>query len=184
MPTYNELRRTTVRKDNLAIFLVIALFSMLSIMASLIAKTYTHSSISSEIHNGSFNEAGGIMRNSVEDTLKPGRETKSNFVPFILRLSQTGEGKVTTILDSTKSVQIRSGFVTLLPGENVGSHNTGEHEELLVILDGNGRVEAQWLGKKNIGKGMIVYIPPNNQHNVYCTGSSPLRYIYVVAQTK
>ena len=101
-----------------------------------------------------------------------------------MSLPQGGTEKVAAILDSTKSVRMRSGFVTLRPGENVGSHNTGQHEELLVILDGSGEVEAQDLGRKSIEKGMVVYIPPNNQHNVYCAGSSPLEYIYIVAPTK
>lgn len=102
--------------------------------------------------------------------------------PFILPLSQNGSDKVTTILDSTKSVQMRSGFVTLQPGESVGSHNTGQHEELLVILEGKGEIEAQDLGRKTIEKGMVVYVPPNNQHDVYCVGTGPLQYIYIVAR--
>ncbi|HUI30676.1 MAG TPA: cupin domain-containing protein [Candidatus Acidoferrales bacterium] len=112
------------------------------------------------------------------------KKTRKNCVPFILHLSQNETDKVTSILDSTKSVQMRSGFVTLQPGENVGSHNTGQHEELLVILDGSGYADVEDLGKTNIEKGMVVYIPPNNQHNVYCDGSSPLKYIYIVAPTK
>ncbi len=79
---------------------------------------------------------------------------------------------------------MRTGFVTLQPGENVASHNTGQHEELLVILDGKGEIEAQGLGRKSVEKGMVVYVPPNNQHNVYCTGSSPFEYIYIVTQVK
>ena len=110
------------------------------------------------------------------------KKSGTNHVPFILRLSQSE--KVTAILDSTKSVRLRSGFVTLQPGENVGSHNTGQHEELLVILNGEGEVDAQVLGKKEISKGMVVYIPPSNQHNVFCGGSSPLQYIYIVTPTK
>ena len=115
-----------------------------------------------------------------------GRESRSEKarVPFVLQLAQSGSEKVTSILDSTKSVQMRSGLVTLRLGENVGSHNTGEREELLVILDGHGEVETQGLGKERISKGMVAYIPPNNQHNVYCTGSSSLKYIYIVAPVK
>jgi len=105
-------------------------------------------------------------------------------VPFILRLSQNGSNKVTAILDSTKSVQMRSGFVTLRPGEDVGSHNTGEHEELLIILSGKGKAEIGGFGKKEIEKGMAVYVPPNNQHDIFCSGSYPLQYIYIVAPTK
>ncbi len=109
---------------------------------------------------------------------------EKKYIPFILQLSQSGTDKVTSILDSTKSVQMRSGFVTLQPGEDVGSHNTGDHEELLVILNGRGEIKAQGIGTKDVEKGMAVYIPPNNQHNVYCTGSAPFQYIYIVARVK
>ena len=122
------------------------------------------------------------MQTSIEDTIKT--KGQSEKVPFILRLSQNGKENVTAILDSTKSVQMRSGFVVLQPGENVGSHNTGEHEELLVILDGKGEIDAQGLGKKEVTAGMVVYIPQRNQHNVFCSGSAPFKYIYVVSKTK
>ncbi len=112
------------------------------------------------------------------------KKIEKNCVPFILQLSQSGTDKVTAILDSTKSVQMRSGFVTLRPGEDVGSHNTGEHEELLIILSGKGIADIGGFGKKDIKNGMVVYIPPNNQHDIFCTGSSPLQYIYVVSRTK
>jgi mannose-6-phosphate isomerase-like protein (cupin superfamily) len=118
------------------------------------------------------------QKDTVELKIAPNEKRE----PFVLRLSQ--KDKVTTILDSTKSVQMKSGFVTLKQGEDVGSHNTGEHEELLVILDGKGEIHAQGLGEKAIEKGMVVYVPPNNQHDVYCTGPVPLKYIYIVAPVK
>jgi len=127
-----------------------------------------------------INNESNKMNNSIENTAIQ----KRSHVPFVLNLSENGTEKVTAILDSTKSVQMRSGFVTLQPGENVGSHNTEQHEELLVILAGKGKVEAQGLGAKEIEKGMVVYIPPNNQHNVYCAGTFPLQYIYIVAHAK
>jgi quercetin dioxygenase-like cupin family protein len=120
----------------------------------------------------------------VTSFVNPDKNAKKNHVPFVLHLSQGGSEKVTAILDSTKSVRMKSGFVTLQQGDNVGSHNTWDHEELLVILGGEGEVEAQGLGKQKLTEGMVVYIPPNNQHNVYCSGSSPLRYIYIVAPVK
>lgn len=104
--------------------------------------------------------------------------------PFILNLVQNGTANVTTILDSTKSVQMRSGYVVLQPGEDVGSHNTGEHEEILIILHGKGIAEIEGFGKKKIKEGMAVYIPPNNQHDIYCTTSVPLQYVYVVAPVR
>ena len=154
--------------------MIIALLTMTLLVTSSAVKKQSAAEIS--------NNEGNTMQTSIEDKIKT--KGQSEKVPFILRLSQNGKENVTTILDSTKSVQMRSGFVVLQPGENVGSHNTGEHEELLVILDGKGEIDAQGLGKKEVAGGMVVYIPPKNQHNVYCSGSVPLHYIYVVSKVK
>jgi mannose-6-phosphate isomerase-like protein (cupin superfamily) len=111
-------------------------------------------------------------------------ETKNyatNVVPFVLLLPNDGI-RYFPILDSSRSVQMGSALVTLQPGENVGSHNTGMHEELLVILEGIGEVEAQGVEKQRVSEQSVVYISPSNQHNVSNVGSTPLRYIYVVSK--
>lgn len=105
----------------------------------------------------------------------------TNTVPFVLSLPNDSI-KHFPILDSSRSVTMRSALVTLQPGENIGSHNTGEHEELLVILEGIGEVEAQGVGKQRVSEQSVVYIPADNQHNVSNVGSAPLRYIYIVSQ--
>ena len=86
-----------------------------------------------------------------------------------------------SILKSPMSCGMRSGFVALKIGESVGSHNTGEHEELIVVLDGVGEVEAEGIQEGRIGKGNVVYIPPNTQHNVFNRRSELLRYVYIVS---
>lgn len=76
---------------------------------------------------------------------------------------------------------MRSGFVVLKPGQDVGAHSTGSHEELIIILGGRGAVEAEGLGRVDVGGSRVIYIPPDTMHNVFNTGDEPLRYIYVVA---
>lgn len=79
---------------------------------------------------------------------------------------------------------MRSGFVRLMPGETVGWHTTGQNEEALVILRGQGEalVEGQ-AGLKLTAPG-LAYIPPASRHNVANTGKEPLEYVYVVAPAK
>jgi mannose-6-phosphate isomerase-like protein (cupin superfamily) len=105
----------------------------------------------------------------------------SGMVPFVLSLSLDGI-KHFPILDSSRGVGMRSALVTLQPGENVGSHNTGGCEELLVFLDGIGEVQAQGFGKQRVSRESVVYIPAANQHDVSNVGSTPLRYVYIVSQ--
>ncbi|MDR3793783.1 MAG: cupin domain-containing protein [Terracidiphilus sp.] len=76
---------------------------------------------------------------------------------------------------------MHSGIVRLKPGETVGWHTTGQREEALVILRGQG--EALMDGKAGVSfKGpVLVYIPPATRHNVKNTGQGILEYVYVVA---
>jgi mannose-6-phosphate isomerase-like protein (cupin superfamily) len=76
---------------------------------------------------------------------------------------------------------MRSGFVRLKPGQAVGEHSTGEPEEALVVLKGEGRAEVEGRTAVPISAGMLAYIPPRSRHNVINTGTETLEYVYVVA---
>ncbi len=76
---------------------------------------------------------------------------------------------------------MRSGFVRLKPGESVGEHSTQEHEEALVVLQGQGKAEVEGREALPISSRMLAYIPPRSRHNVTNTGKEILEYVYVVA---
>ena len=88
------------------------------------------------------------------------------------------------ILGKNESLAIRSGQVTLAPGKDVGWHSTEKYEELLIVLNGQGRLLAKGYPDCEIASGQIAYNPPQTEHNVVNTGTQPLRYIYVVARTQ
>ena len=75
---------------------------------------------------------------------------------------------------------MRSGCVSLGPGEACGLHTTGKHEEVLVILEGRGA--AQLAGERQfpLAAGEVFYVPPRTEHNVVA-GEDGLRYVFVVA---
>ncbi|MEW6685921.1 MAG: cupin domain-containing protein [Candidatus Edwardsbacteria bacterium] len=106
-----------------------------------------------------------------------------NLLPFVLSLPDD-DIKYHDILKSTQSVTMQSGLVSLQPGQDVGSHTTGKHEELLIILDGIGEVELEGLGRQRIQKGCVAYIPPATQHNVFNVGIYPLRYLWIVSRVQ
>ncbi|MDO9578600.1 MAG: cupin domain-containing protein [Candidatus Cloacimonadales bacterium] len=82
------------------------------------------------------------------------------------------------------SVTMRSGMVRLAPGTSVGIHNTNSYEELIIVLEGKGEFRITGQEPLAIEYGTIAYCPPETEHNVINTGSSALRYIYVVAKVK
>ncbi len=76
---------------------------------------------------------------------------------------------------------MRGGSVKLRPGESVGWHSTGEHEEALVILHGSGAANIEGGADVPVHEKMLVYVPPSTKHNVTNTGAEPLEYVWVVA---
>jgi quercetin dioxygenase-like cupin family protein len=107
--------------------------------------------------------------------------TQKNMVPFVVSISMNGTLHF-PILDSFSSMRMKSALVNLQSGQNIGSHNTGNREELLIVLEGTGEVNAEGLGKQSVTKDTIIYIPPNIQHDVKNTGDNPMRYIYILSQ--
>jgi mannose-6-phosphate isomerase-like protein (cupin superfamily) len=79
---------------------------------------------------------------------------------------------------------MRSGFVRLKPGATVGWHTTGQNEESLVILRGQGEALIDGHDKHSFAAPAFAYIPPNTRHNVSNTGKGMLEYVYVVAPAK
>ncbi len=108
-------------------------------------------------------------------------KVSKNLCPFVLALPRD-EVKYHEILGVTQSEVMKSGLVCLQSGQDIGSHSTGKHEELLVILDGTGEVEIEGLGRQNIGKGCVAFIPSETQHNVFNVNNMPLRYLYIVSR--
>lgn len=75
---------------------------------------------------------------------------------------------------------MRSGRVVLKSGEHMHRHSTNDNEELLVILQGKGRV---LIGAETITVqgGQVLYIPPRTEHEIHNDDAAELRYIYTVA---
>jgi mannose-6-phosphate isomerase-like protein (cupin superfamily) len=88
------------------------------------------------------------------------------------------------LLGAPQTTGMRSGFVRLKPGETVGWHTTGQNEETLVILRGQGEALIEGQPKLTFVAPRLAYIPPASRHNVANTGKEPLEYVYVVAPAK
>lgn len=83
-----------------------------------------------------------------------------------------------------ESVSMRSGVVTLQPGNSVGKHTTEAYEELLVILEGSGAFILTDGRQLEMKVEHVLYCPPFTEHDVLNTGTTPLRYIYIVAKAE
>jgi len=80
------------------------------------------------------------------------------------------------------SVKLRSGLVILPAGGAGERHSTESYEELIVILEG----EAVLLSEDRefpFSTGQVCYVPPYTEHTMRNSGTSVLKYIYVVTKT-
>lgn len=103
--------------------------------------------------------------------------------PLELQLD-CGKGYCPLLTGAPQTTGMRSGFVTLKPGESVGRHSTAGNEETLVILRGRGEAVIEGGPKLTLVAPMAAYIPPASHHNVTNTGTEPLQYVYVVAPAR
>jgi mannose-6-phosphate isomerase-like protein (cupin superfamily) len=101
--------------------------------------------------------------------------------PFVLTLPKNGSG-YSSIVKPPRTSSLRSGLVSLEPGRDVGLHSTEGNEEMLVVLEGDGVLECEGCSRLGMAGGQIAYVPPETRHNVFNTGTSPLRYIYIVSR--
>lgn len=106
-------------------------------------------------------------------------ETKK---PFVVELNDAREYQ--RLLPGVPATYgMKSGRVYLKAGDECGEHSTKENEEQLVFLQGEG---AAIIAEETmqVGKGKIVYIPPQTVHNIKNTGAEPLIYIFCVAPAR
>ena len=87
-------------------------------------------------------------------------------------------GKPGPLVSSSDSRQLRSGYVVLEPGKEVGEHETGCGEELVVFTDGTAEVS---FGQKRrrVHAPAAMLVPAHTLHNVKNKSKAPLRYVYV-----
>ena len=83
-----------------------------------------------------------------------------------------------------ETVTMRSGSIVLLPSKNVGKHSTGDNEEALVLFSGSGEMRMADGTILNLRPYVVAYCPPDTEHDVFNTGSEPLRYVYLVARAR
>jgi len=94
----------------------------------------------------------------------------------------TRNGEYLEILSGAPhSAGMRAGLVTLPPGAAVGQHTTGAREEIILVLEGEGRVCLPDRQPLALRAPMAAYMPPHQEHDVVNSGTARLRYIYVVA---
>jgi len=96
-----------------------------------------------------------------------------------------GEDKYQRLLAGAgQTCGLKSGFVNLKPGEEVGEHSTDDREEVIILLNGKAVVYYSEDNQINAQANSVIYMPPNTKHNVKNSGEVMLSYIFVVTPVK
>jgi mannose-6-phosphate isomerase-like protein (cupin superfamily) len=103
--------------------------------------------------------------------------------PVLLNATPCNGEYLELLTPGQQSVSMRSGVVTLQPGEAVGWHSTGAREELVIVLSGRGEARGRAGAPTPMHAGAALYVPPEHEHDIVNTGADVLRYVYVVAPT-
>jgi len=83
-----------------------------------------------------------------------------------------------------ETVSMQSGLVVLAPNKSVGKHNTKNHEEAVIVFSGTGELRIPDGQTLKLVPNTVAYCPPFTEHDVFNTGSTFLRYLYVACRPK
>lgn len=108
----------------------------------------------------------------------------NKLVPKQIKLDLSKEEYQPILNSEQETIFMKSGLVTLNPGESVGFHNTRNYEELIIVLQGQGKAVIKGKNSFDINPQIFVYIPPETEHDMVNTGTEKLKYIYVVSKTR
>ena len=109
---------------------------------------------------------------------------KTEFIglkPRSIKLDMRTSGFQRILSGPPGTLQMKSGLVSLKPGDNVGIHSTENREELIIVMEGKGEMIFDGYDSVKLCRGENAYCPPYTEHNVINTGDKMLRYIYVVS---
>ncbi|HUO15811.1 MAG TPA: cupin domain-containing protein [Verrucomicrobiae bacterium] len=104
--------------------------------------------------------------------------------PKVIALENHPNGIQPILTGPPETVTMRSGYVVLDPGKSVGRHSTENHEEILIVLEGQGEMLFRDGSKLDLKANSALYCPPHTEHDVKNTGGAILRYVYVVAKAE
>lgn len=99
----------------------------------------------------------------------------------VVALDKADNGILPILSGPPESVTMKSGYVVLEPNQSVGKHGTEQHEEILIVLEGEGEMLFRDGSKLSLKAHTALYCPPETEHDVRNTGTAKLRYVYVVA---
>ena len=104
--------------------------------------------------------------------------------PFVVHLSDSTSDYQQVFAGPPQTSSMHSGLVVIAPTKSVGKHSTKSYEEAIVVLSGIGEFKITGGPTLQLSPNSVLYCPPNKEHDVVNTGTTPLRYLYIAGKPK
>ena len=104
-------------------------------------------------------------------------DTVDNSIVPILRKSLDNERFRETVITG-KMCQVV--LMTLQPGEEIGAEVHEDHDQILVLVEGNGQAVLEGQARE-VGTNDLIFVHAGVEHNFINTGSRPLKLYTVYA---
>lgn len=107
-------------------------------------------------------------------------KTEEGLKPSLIEIDES-TSRMSILKSNANSIKLHSGYVLLKSKEEVGLHDSKNYEELIIVLEGEGKFVSD-RAELYFKKGNIIYCPPNTKHNVINESQKELKYIYVAVK--
>lgn len=107
-------------------------------------------------------------------------KTEEGLKPSLIEIDEN-ISRMSILKSNTNSIKLQSGYVLLKSKEEVGLHDSKDYEEIIIVLEGEGKFVSDQ-AELHFKKGNIIYCPPKTRHNIINESPKELKYIYVATK--
>ena len=104
------------------------------------------------------------------------KDVDSSIVP-IVKLALNNEAFRDTVITGQEAQVV---LMTLQPGEEIGAEVHGDHDQILILIEGNGQAVLSGQARE-VGTNDLIFVHAGIEHNFINTGSKPLKLYTVYA---
>lgn len=104
------------------------------------------------------------------------KDIDQSIVPIVKRALNNDAFRDTVITGQEAQVVL----MTLQPGEEIGAEVHGDHDQILILVEGNGQAVLSGQARE-VGTNDLIFVHAGIEHNFINTGSKPLKLYTVYA---
>lgn len=104
--------------------------------------------------------------------------------PKVIELNMSSPEYQEVLSGPPTSHTMESGLVVVAPSRSIGKHSSKGYEEAIIVFEGSGEMRITDGPVLKLKPHVVLYCPPRTEHDVFNTGTTPLKYVYVAARVQ